>query len=212
MSWEGIRLVTSGLTLIAFVVLAALFAYRRRLKSQERLLLKGGPKDRGYVQSVLAFFDVDTSRLTPDGAFNLALEQVRAKDRANRRLVVASVIIVAILAALTAYSFVIPPPTQKAAEASGSLGALSKGLASANSDVVLTLATPDLQKFWFEPVSAADEWALLQKLCAANSCLACEPSVVGPDRKMTIGLNGGSAGQTEEFSDRYGDKWMRCAT
>ncbi len=38
MSWSAIQYVSNGLTLAAFLALVLLFAYRRRLKSNERVI------------------------------------------------------------------------------------------------------------------------------------------------------------------------------
>lgn len=82
MPWSAIQYATSGLTLAAFLAAIVLALYRRRLKSRERLIASVPKNDRAsLVQATLERFDIDTSRLTNHQAYDLVLEQIRARSR-----------------------------------------------------------------------------------------------------------------------------------
>jgi hypothetical protein len=92
MPWQSIGYVTSGLTLVAFIVAAAIWAYRRTLLQKERLIRQAPESDRGrLVENALEFFDVDTSGLTKNEKYQLAVQQI--KERAIRYKINAFVIV-----------------------------------------------------------------------------------------------------------------------
>jgi hypothetical protein len=102
MPWETIKLVTSGLTLAAFV--AALIAWIIKSKSEERERLIGQAKEderADLVRDALEFFRIDTGGLTKAQQYQLALEQVRA--RAQRfKLIAIVVCVIAVLGTVVA--------------------------------------------------------------------------------------------------------------
>ena len=102
MPWAVIAYVSSGFTLAAF--LAAIVAWVIKAKAEEsgRLIRSALPQERAdLVRNALEFFHVDTSRLTRDQQYKLALEQIQA--RAHRyRITAAAICFVALLAASVA--------------------------------------------------------------------------------------------------------------
>jgi hypothetical protein len=98
--WDQIRNVSSGVTLVAFIIAAGVFAYRSWLQQRERLIKSTAERDRGpIVEQTLEFFAVDTSGLTTKQRYELALEQIKSRER--RYLVTAIVIVcLALVAAL----------------------------------------------------------------------------------------------------------------
>jgi hypothetical protein len=105
--WKAIPYVTGGFTLAAFVVAAIVFVLRTSLLQKERLIIAAPESKRAdLVKSALEFFNVDTSGLTKQQQFDLAMAQI--KSRTYKSNIAASLtIIVAILAAgLTALAIV----------------------------------------------------------------------------------------------------------
>ena len=97
--WNAIGLVTSGLTLAAFVVAVVAWVIRLKILEKERLLRTAPEEQRGaLVASALEFFNVDTQRLTRQQQFEIALQQIHA--RAHRFLL--STIVVVVVSLITA--------------------------------------------------------------------------------------------------------------
>lgn len=97
--WKAITYVSSGVTLVAFVVAVSAWLYREKLLQSERLI-RTAPEDSraNLVERALEFFPVDTSDLSEHRKTTLALEQIRA--RAMRfRMTALVVVLVALLAA-----------------------------------------------------------------------------------------------------------------
>src|SRR5262245_32877012 len=77
--WDAIKLVSSGVTLAAFLGAVAYAAYRFQSRATERLIKAAPEKERGsLVQDALKHFRIDTTGLTKEQQYNLALEQIRA--------------------------------------------------------------------------------------------------------------------------------------
>jgi len=104
--WDAIRYVSSGLALIAFLASVAAYIYRARLRNQVALIKIAATTDRAalLVEQTLEFFKVDTSRLTKEQQYDLALRQIAAKSQ--RFLVTASIILLVavIFSAVAIYS------------------------------------------------------------------------------------------------------------
>lgn len=83
MPWEAIKYVSSGVTLLAFIAAVILAIYRRTLLSRERLIELAPADQRAkLVKATLQeFFDVDTDRMSENHAYQLAVEQIRARTR-----------------------------------------------------------------------------------------------------------------------------------
>lgn len=108
MPWEAIKYVSSGITLLAFIAAVVLAIYRRTLLSRERLIELAPPDKRAQlVKSTLQeFFDVNTDKLSEKHAYDLAIEQIRAR---SRRYVINALIVLTILlcsAGVTVASFI----------------------------------------------------------------------------------------------------------
>jgi hypothetical protein len=95
--FSPVSLVTSGLGLLALVVLAALAAYRSRLRRDERLLGSATGQERIELASaVLGRFNVPLEGLTREQRFNLALEQIRGHQRTTARVIgIAALLLIA---------------------------------------------------------------------------------------------------------------------
>jgi len=110
--WQAIQYVGSGLSLIAFAIAAALFAYRARLRHQAEIIRSAPTRDRLEAIAVTAqFFRVDTSRLSAKQQEEIILAQLAARLR--RDLLFGSVaILVAIMLAVIAIVAILYPPSE----------------------------------------------------------------------------------------------------
>src|SRR5882724_5918626 len=82
MPWEAIQYVSSGLTLVAFFAAIAAATYRLRLRREEELIKSAPEKQRAeLIQTALEFFRIDSSKLTKQQQYDLALRQVRERAR-----------------------------------------------------------------------------------------------------------------------------------
>jgi hypothetical protein len=109
MPWQAIQFVTSGLTLLAFVVTVFAWVSRRRLLSNERNIRAAPPEDRvAMAQSVADAFLISAERIDPNSLtreqrFELLMEQIRQKERRLYAILIATLIATG-LAGLTAYA------------------------------------------------------------------------------------------------------------
>src|SRR5205085_8666798 len=96
--WNSIAYVSSGLTLVAFIIAASVWIYRKWLLQKERLIRQAPESERAkLVENALEFFNVDTVGLTKEQRYNLAIRQIH--DKAVRfRITAFVVVIVAFLA------------------------------------------------------------------------------------------------------------------
>src|SRR2546426_787905 len=100
--WNPIASVSSIFTLVAFLAAAVAWSYRRRLIQMERLAKLAPEEDRRQVvEMILDRVSVDTSNLTRQQRYDLALRLIENRSRRFKTLSVI-VIIVAIVAAMTA--------------------------------------------------------------------------------------------------------------
>jgi len=103
--WEAIPYVTGGLTLVAFIVAAAASVYVAQIRSRERTIKTVTDKNRAdAVQEVLQFFRIDAANLTKEHQYQLALEQIRSRER--RYVIAASLVglLGLVFIGLTAYA------------------------------------------------------------------------------------------------------------
>ena len=97
--WRAVTLVSSGITLVAFIVAVAAWVYRSTILQKERQIRHAPAAERGaLIENALEFFKVDTVGLSSRQQYNLAVKQIH--ERAMRFRTTAFVVIV--LAALTA--------------------------------------------------------------------------------------------------------------
>jgi hypothetical protein len=91
--WEAISYVSSGVTLVAFLAAAAVLAYRASLKKQEALIRAAPEEDRvRMAEQVLERFQVDTSGLTKQQRYDIAMEQIR--NRIRMAMIVGTVVVI----------------------------------------------------------------------------------------------------------------------
>ena len=91
--WESISYVSSGLTLVAFIIAAIAKVYSNRLKQKERLISLASESERTHlVANALEFFNIDTSNLTKGQQFELAKQQI--SNRAKRFYVTTIVVVI----------------------------------------------------------------------------------------------------------------------
>jgi hypothetical protein len=80
--WQQISAVSSGVTLVAFLIAAGVYAYRSRLHQQAKLIESASEADRGkIVEQTLEFFAVDTAGLSKSQRYDLAVQQIRSRER-----------------------------------------------------------------------------------------------------------------------------------
>ncbi|MFL6207580.1 MAG: hypothetical protein ACJ74W_01945 [Pyrinomonadaceae bacterium] len=95
MPWNAIAYVSSGITLVAFIVAVAAWVYRTKALRQERTIrLAPKSKRAALVESALEFFNIDTNTLTREQKYDLALKQIH--ERAKRFRITASIVVVVV--------------------------------------------------------------------------------------------------------------------
>jgi uncharacterized protein YjbI with pentapeptide repeats len=103
--WQAIQYVSSGLTLVAFVVAAIVGVLRSKIREKERLIKTAGESDRAsLVKDALEFFSVDTSNLSKDRQFDVAMAQIRARQLRFTMIIFAVIVLALIGACLAAYA------------------------------------------------------------------------------------------------------------
>jgi peptidyl-prolyl cis-trans isomerase A (cyclophilin A) len=103
--WQAIQYVSSGFTFCAFIVaVIAAFLKRRSQDERERIELAPAEDRARLVSKTLEFFDVDTSGLTKQQQFDLAMKQINARVERFRVLAIVVVVIAFLGAGLTAFS------------------------------------------------------------------------------------------------------------
>ncbi len=103
--WDAIAYVSSGLTLAAFLAAAATWILKA--KSDEKVKLIGSATDNNrakLVQDAMEFFYVDTTKLTKDQQYNIALEQILSRANRYKQITVLIGILAIIAATLSAYA------------------------------------------------------------------------------------------------------------
>lgn len=105
--WDAIGQIGSGLTLVAFLVSAAVALLRRRLQARERMLLATPENDRAAVIQALddAFLvpalPVDPKVLTREQQYTLLLTQIRERSRRYLLTSVVTLVTAILIAAVT---------------------------------------------------------------------------------------------------------------
>jgi len=104
-TWEAIGLVSSGATLVAFVVAAAYSAFRFSTGQTERMIQSASEAERpALVEAALRHFPVDTNGLTRDQKYTLVSEQIRAHGRSQTNGLLAICFVALLLAAVAAFA------------------------------------------------------------------------------------------------------------
>lgn len=87
--WQAISYITSGLTLAAFIIACGAAAYRRNILHKERQIEAAPSAQRArLVEAELAHFSVDTSNLTRDQQYAIAMAQIQGRAQQFRLVVV----------------------------------------------------------------------------------------------------------------------------
>ncbi len=93
MEWQSIGYVSSGFTLVAFIVAAGVWAYRKVLLQKQWLIRQAPEQDRArLVENTLEFFNVDTSGLTKQEKYRIVMKQIN--ERAVRFKITALVVVI----------------------------------------------------------------------------------------------------------------------
>jgi hypothetical protein len=109
--WMALKYVGSGLTLVAFVCALAAWLYRYQLQKKERLIRSVPEGERArLVEQTLVLFKVESTKLTREQQYNLALRQIREHAR-KYQVTAALIVIFGVLAAVLTF-FALPRPIQ----------------------------------------------------------------------------------------------------
>jgi hypothetical protein len=105
--WEAIKYVSSGITLVAFLLAIVLAIFRSNLTYRERLISSAPPNDRAKLIKTIAkeYVVVDVDRMSEERAYEIVMEQIRARNR--RYLINAGIVlfvcVLSLIAAVIAY-------------------------------------------------------------------------------------------------------------
>jgi hypothetical protein len=114
--WGAIQYVGSGLSLVAFIVAAILYAYRAHLRHQAEIIKSAPEKDRlEAIATAAEFFRVDVSKLEPAQQAQIVVTEIEARTRRDLlRAGIAAIVAVllAIVAIVAMYSPVPDHPNQ----------------------------------------------------------------------------------------------------
>ena len=103
--WEAIAYVSSGLTLTAFLAAVAAWIYKHQSEEKERLLRTAPQSKRAkLVEQALESFHVDTSGLTKEQQYDLAVQQIQARAQRFRWTAIVIVVLALIAATVAAYA------------------------------------------------------------------------------------------------------------
>ena len=113
--WNAIAYVSSGVTVVAFVVAVSAWVFRASLVQRERLIKAAPEVDRGaLVETALEVFRVDTSGLTRDQKYRLAMEQIAARERRFKTVAGVVSLVAVLLAVVSAYAIAQTSPMSPA--------------------------------------------------------------------------------------------------
>lgn len=103
--WEAIAYVSSGVTLIAFIAATVAWVYKAKSEERERLIRTAKPEQRAdLVRNALEFFHVESSGLTKEQQYKLALEQIHARARRFKVTAVVVCFLAVVAAVVTVYA------------------------------------------------------------------------------------------------------------
>lgn len=105
MPWEAIKYVSSGFALCAFVVAALLTYLKNRSQEERRRIESAPPDDRAdLVAKTLEIFNVDTTGLTRQQQFEIAMRQINGRIERFRLIAIVVVVLAVTGAGLSAYA------------------------------------------------------------------------------------------------------------
>jgi hypothetical protein len=104
--WNVIGNISSVITLVAFLGALIVSVYRRRAHQLE-VMVKSIPRERreALVESMLDRVSVNTTALSREQKYDLAVRVIEGRSRRFRILTVAIIVIAALAAALTGFAF-----------------------------------------------------------------------------------------------------------
>jgi hypothetical protein len=103
--WKAIQYVTSGITLVAFVVAAAVFLFSRSSRSKAHLVQTAHLKDRStLVEQALKDELVNVEAVPPDERTVVILEILRTRARRHQANAIVICFAAALATAIAAYS------------------------------------------------------------------------------------------------------------
>lgn len=103
--WDTVALISSGITLIAFLVATAATVYRARLRHKENLLNSAPESERALVLRELeAQFPVDTASLSGAAKERIIIDQIRVRERLQTKLILYGFLFALAFLALSAYA------------------------------------------------------------------------------------------------------------
>ena len=86
--WDTIKFVTSGLTLVAFIILAILYYAKLKIDKEKSVLERVDPNNLSVVlQSLADSYHIDTSKLTAKETAVIVKQQLSIKSKTKRNLV-----------------------------------------------------------------------------------------------------------------------------
>lgn len=103
--WESVQHVSTAIALISFIFACAVTVYKLYIDRQARLIEVANDDRRAQlVSNALEFFHVNTSGLTRDQRYNIAMEQIRARSARFRLGMIFLFSVSALSFALMAYA------------------------------------------------------------------------------------------------------------
>jgi hypothetical protein len=106
--WEAIKYVSTGFTLCAFVVAALLSYFKSQTQEQRKRIESARPEDRAdLVVRTLEFFNIDTTGLSRDQQFLIAMRQINGRIERFRIVAIVVVVLAIIGAGLSAYALTV---------------------------------------------------------------------------------------------------------
>jgi hypothetical protein len=99
--WASLKYVGTGLSLLAFLAAAFLFAYRAHLKSRAEIIRSAPEKERlEAIATTAEFFRVDVSGLSRAQQQDVVLTQINARARRDLLIAVVTLIVALLVAAI----------------------------------------------------------------------------------------------------------------
>lgn len=103
--WNALAYVTTGISLAGFLAALAVYLSKAALSRTEQLIRTAPERDRGrLVEASLESFHIDTTGLTRDQKFQLALQQISARERRFKEVAKVILFLAIVIAALAAYA------------------------------------------------------------------------------------------------------------
>lgn len=101
-AFQAIQYVGGGLSLVAFVVAAFLYAYRAKLRSHIEIIRSAPENDRlQAIATAAEFFQVDVSQLSIDQRYSIVVEELRIRAKRDLLLFSFAIVTAIVLAAVT---------------------------------------------------------------------------------------------------------------